>query len=857
MDDAEPLSQREARPAAPVRPSLAERVPRGGTRDGARVLDLFLGWISELGLTPYPQQEEALLELVLGRHVVLGTPTGSGKSLVALGLHFKALCEGARSFYTAPVKALVSEKFFALCQDFGAERVGMLTGDASINAEAPILCCTTEVLANMALRRGEELDAPYVVLDEFHFYADPERGVSWQIPLLALPRTLFLLMSATLGNTAAIEERLARRSGREVAHVHSLERPVPLEFEYREKPLPETLEDLLRRGLAPVYVVHFTQRECVEQAQGLTSANLADRERRRRLAEALAGVRFDSPFGRDVQRFLRHGVGVHHAGLLPRYRLLVERLAARGLLPVICGTDTLGVGVNIPIRTVVFAKLCKFDGRKVAILSVREFQQIAGRAGRKGFDELGTVVVQAPEHVSLNKRLAARAGADPARRKAPKKRPPGRGFVAWNRDTFERLVSRPPEPLASRFDVSHGMLLAVLQRPAAPGGGYRALIGLVELCHESDASKARLRRRAAALFRSLRRAGIVVVVRGRAGSEVRVAEGLQQDFSLHHSLSLYLVEALTALDPGSPRYPLEVLSLVEAILEDPTPILLAQREERRRELLARLKAEGVPYEDRLRQLEEVSHPQPDAEFVYESFRIFSAAHPWLREDDVRPKSIAREMFEEFRSFADTVRRYGIGRSEGLLLRYLSQVHNTLVRSVPIAARSDALYDAIAFLRAELQRVDASLMEAWEELREPEAAAGAAAPRAFDLALHERLLAARVRAELHALLRALAAADYEEAARCVRQDPDDLWDAARFERGLAAFLEDYGRLVSTPEARQARHTLLKRTGPRTWEAFQVLVDPEGENLWALEVELDLRGERDPEGPLLRMRRLVAC
>ncbi len=592
MDDAEPLSQREARAAAPVRPSLAERVPRGGTRDAERVLDLFLGWISELGLSPYPQQEEALLELVLGRHVVLGTPTGSGKSLVALGLHFKALCEGARSFYTAPVKALVSQKFFALCEDFGAERVGMLTGDASINPEAPILCCTTEVLANMALRQGEELDAPYVVLDEFHFYADAERGGSWQIPLLALPRTLFLLMSATLGNTARIEERLARRSGREVSHVHSLERPVPLEFEYRETPLPETLEDLLRRGLAPVYVVHFTQRECVEQAQGLTSAKLADRERRQRLADALSGVRFDSPFGRDVQRFLRHGVGVHHAGLLPRYRLLVERLAARGLCPVICGTDTLGVGVNIPIRTVVFSKLCKFDGRKVAILTVREFQQIAGRAGRKGFDELGTVVVQAPEHVSLNKRLAARAAGDPGRRKAAKKRPPGKGFVSWNRDSFERLVSRPPEPLESRFDVSHGMLLCVLQRPAAPGGGYRALIELVNLCHESDASKARLRRRSAALFRSLRRAGIVVVIRGRAGSEVRVAEELQQDFSLHQSLSLYLVEALTALDPESPRYALEVLTLVEAILEDPTPILLAQRSERRRELLARLKAEG-------------------------------------------------------------------------------------------------------------------------------------------------------------------------------------------------------------------------------------------------------------------------
>ena len=850
MQPAEPTTPSRA---APPRPSLAARVPSGGTRDGERVLDLFLSWVSDTGLVPYPQQEEALLELVLGRHVVLGTPTGSGKSLVALGLHFKALCEGARSFYTAPVKALVSEKFFSLCEDFGAERVGMLTGDASVNPDAPILCCTTEVLANMALRQGEELDAPYVVLDEFHFYADPERGVAWQVPLLALPRSLFLLMSATLGNTAHIEERLARRSGREVAHVHSLERPVPLDFEYRETPLHETLEDLLGRRLAPIYVVHFTQRECVEQAQGLTSAGLVDRERRRRIGEALAEIRFDSPFGRDVQRFLRHGVGVHHAGLLPRYRLLVERLAGRGLLPVICGTDTLGVGVNIPIRTVVFSKLCKFDGRKVAILSVREFKQIAGRAGRKGFDELGSVVCQAPEHVAANKRLAERAEADPKRRKPQKKRPPGRGFVPWNRDTFERLVARAPEPLESRFDVSHGMLLAVLQRP---GGGYRALIELVNLSHESELSKARLRRRAAALFRSLRRAGIVNVERGAGADGVRVSEGLQQDFSLHQTLSLYLVEALTALDPESPRYPLEVLTLVEAILEDPTPILLAQKNERKRELLARLKAEGVPYEDRLRQLEEIAHPQPDADFVHESFRIFAASHPWLRDDDVRPKSVAREMFEDCRSFADTVRRYAIGRSEGLLLRYLSQVHNTLLRTVPIAARTDALYDAIAFLRATLQRVDSSLIEAWEALLEPRPAAEAASPPAFDLALHERLLGARVRAELHALVRALAEGDFEEAARGVRQDPEDPWDAARFAAALAPFLEEYGRLVFTPEARQARHTLLKPRGPRRWDAFQVLVDPEGDDIWALEAEVDLQGQRDPEGPILRVRRIAS-
>ena len=848
--------------AAP--PSLAARIPEGGTREPDEILGRFLDWIADQGLEPFAHQEEALLELMADRHVVLGTPTGSGKSLVALGLHFKALCEGRRSFYTAPIKALVSEKFFALCDDLGADQVGMLTGDASINPEAPIVCCTMEVLASMCLRQGDRVDVPYVVMDEFHYYADRERGVAWQIPLLSLRDTRFLLMSATLGNTAVIEARLRERTGREVAAVFSDERPVPLDFEYRETPLHETIEDLLGASKAPVYVVSFTQRECAERAQALTSVNVCSREEKRAIAAALAEFRFDTPYGAELQRFVRSGIGVHHAGLLPKYRLLVERLAQSGRLKVICGTDTLGVGVNIPIRTVVFSKLCKFDGEKVAILGVREFKQIAGRAGRKGFDERGSVVVQAPEHVIENKRLAARAAeVGTKRRRIAKKKAPARGFVPWNRETFDRLVSRPAEMLSSRFEVSHGMLVSVLQREGVcdePRGGYGALSALIDRSHESAALKARHRRRAALLLRSLRRAGIVRVApdpkTGRP--QVRVDEALQVDFSLHHTLSLFLVEAVSALEPEAPAYPLEVLSLVEAILEDPVPILRAQTRKARDEELARLKAEGVPYEDRIRRLEEVTHPQPEAEFIHGAFQVFAVTHPWLREESIRPKSVAREMFEDCRSFVDTVRGYGVARSEGVLLRYLSQVHNALVKTVPEAARTEEVVDLIAYLRTELQRVDSSLVEAWEALlHPPEGAAEAAVkPPRFDLALQERLLAARVRSELHGLVRALAAGDFPEAVGGIRPDPDDPWDAARFERELAPFFEEYDAIVFTPEARQSRRTLLKKTGPRTWDVSQVLVDPLGDDLWAIQGEVDLGSEADPKGPLVRLRRIGA-
>ncbi len=850
----------DAPPEEPPAP-LGERVASGGTRDAGEILDRFVAWLGDVGLDPYPHQEEAFIELMAGRHVVLNTPTGSGKSLVAIALHFKALCEGERSFYTCPIKALASQKFFELCDLFGAERVGMLTGDASINRDAPVICATTEVLANIALREGARAPIRYVVLDEFHYYGDRERGVAWQIPLLQLPQTVFLLMSATLGNTAAIEERLRARSGREVACVYSEARPVPLDFEYRETPLHETIEALLERDLAPIYVVNFTQRQCAEQAQGLTSARIATRAERERIDDALGGFAFDSPYGKDVKRFVRHGIGLHHAGLLPKYRLLVERFAQRSLLKVICGTDTLGVGVNIPIRTVLFSQLFKFDGEKLGILSVREFKQIAGRAGRKGFDERGSVVCQAPEYAIENKRAALKAARSGAKRKAVrKKQPPRQNFVPWNRDTFQRLIHQPPETLVSRFDVDHGMVVSVLQRGAAAAAcerGYRGVIELIERCHERPAAKARLRRRAAQLFRSLRRAKIVEVPRGGDGRPaVSVAEDLQFDFSLHHALSPFLVDAVAVLDPESPAYALELLTLVEAILEDPNAILYAQVRKRKAELVAKLKAERVPYEERIAKLERVTHPKPDADFVYAAFRIFVETHPWFGEESIHLKSIAREMFEGLRGFDDYTREYGIARSEGLLLRYLGQVLGTLVKNVREGARTDAVYDAIAYFRTLIRRVDSSLLDAWETLVDPAPPAEGAQPEArpFDLAQQPALLAARARAELHALVRALAKRDYAAAAACVRQDPDDPWDAPRFERALEPYHEEYAEILFTPDARNARRTLLKASGPRRWDVAQVLVDPEGDNFWAIEGAIDLSKQRDPEGPFVRIRRI---
>ena len=816
--------------------------------------DVFLEWIQASELELYPAQEEAILALWDERHVVLQTPTGSGKSLVATALHWKALCEGRRSFYTAPIKALVSEKFFALCEEFGPEQVGMLTGDASINFAAPVICCTAEVLANMSTRQGEFCDAPYVIMDEFHFYGDAARGVAWQLPLLLLKDTQFLLMSATLGNTAAIEERLRGLTGRSVSHVYSEDRPVPLDFEYRETPIHESVEALLEEGRAPIYVVHFTQRQAAEQAGALTSARVCSSDARKEIAAALAEVRFDSPYGKEMNRLLRHGVGLHHAGLLPRYRLLVEQLAQRGLLRVVCGTDTLGVGVNIPIRTVLFSALSKYDGEKVALLRAREFKQIAGRAGRRGFDEEGSVICQAPEHV-IESRKRAKKGAK-GKRGAKKKPPPG--FVSWNADTFKRLVHQPPETLASRFRVHHGMVIDCLAYAEAhpyPGGGYARLAELISRSHESRSRKRALLREAALLFRSLRRAGVVDVARG----EVRVAEDLQREFSLHQALALYLVDAVYLLDPDDEEYALDVLSFVEAILEDPRALLLRQRDAEKRELLAELKAQRVPYEDRIERLETVDHPKPNAAMIYESFRLFAERHPWVEESAVRPKSIAREMWERYEDFPDFVRRYSAERSEGLLLRYLGQVHNTLVQSVPEFSRDDEIVDAIGFFRAMIARVDSSLFEAWEGMQtatmpsKTRHATRPPPPRRVDLARDPRRLAARVRAEMHQVVRALSTRDYEAAAAALSPG-DAALTAAEVEERLAPFYDACEAIRFDAEARRGDRTVIRDLGERRFLVVQSLLDAHDTHDFALEALVDLRGEGDPVDPLLRLEAL---
>ncbi len=695
-------------------PALGDFLP--DTPGADELLDALIEWSAQSGLELYPHQEEAVLRLLAGENVVLSTPTGSGKSLVALAGAFATLAQGRRAVYTAPVKALVSEKFFELTAAFGPSEVGMVTGDASVNADAPVIACTAEILAQRALRAGADAAADLVVMDEFHYYGDRDRGWAWQVPLLELPRSRFLLMSATLGDTTGLRRDLTARTGRDTALVASAERPVPLDVEYRETPLHVSIEQLLSAGQAPVYIVHFTQREATARAQSLTSLKVLSADEKAAVKEAVGGFRFDTPIGKDMRRFLLAGIGVHHAGMLPKYRLLVEKLAQQGHLKLICGTDTLGVGVNVPIRTVLFTQLYKYDGRRTRVLSVRDFQQIAGRAGRRGFDTVGSVWVQAPEHAVENKRAEMRAAGDPRRlRKLVRKKPPDRGYAHYDDKTLTRLWEGTPETLESSFDVTHAMMLNVLDRP---GDGCAAMKRLLVDNHEPRPRQRRHIRKAVGVFRSLIDAEIVEVLPEPDGSgrPVRVNIDLQDEFRLNQPLGLFAVEAVSVLDPEAPDYHLQALSVAESVLEDPLAVLLAQRDAARDELMTRMKEEGVEYEERMARLAEVTWPKPEAEFIEPAFDTFARHHPWVGHLRPSPKSVVRDMVEHADTFNQYVSRYGLKRSEGLVLRYLTDCYKALVQTVPAAAVDDRLAEVIEWLGKLVREVDSSLLDEWERLR---------------------------------------------------------------------------------------------------------------------------------------------
>jgi superfamily II RNA helicase len=827
-------------------------VLRAKGADADELFTSFAAWAEASGTVLYPAQEEALIELLSGANVILATPTGSGKSLVATGALYAALAAGRRSYYTAPIKALVSEKFFALCDVFGAANVGMLTGDASVNAGAPIIACTAEVLANIALREGGQSESAadlLVVMDEFHFYGDPDRGWAWQVPLLELPNAQFLLMSATLGDVTFFREDITRRTGRPTVVVANAERPVPLHYYYATTPMHETIQELLDTKQAPIYVVHFTQASALERAQALMSVNFSTKEEKAAIAANIGRFRFSTAFGSTLSRLVRHGIGVHHAGMLPKYRRLVEQLAQAGLLKVICGTDTLGVGINVPIRTVVFSALSKYDGVRTRLLQAREFHQIAGRAGRAGYDTAGTVVVQAPDHEVENLKQFAKVADDPKKRRKLVRRKVPEGMVPWSESTMTRLVEATPEPLTSNMRVSTSMILDVVDRPGDP---FVAMRRLLTDNHEPRKRQLQHIREAVGIARSLLQAGVLehLAEPETDGRRYRLTVDLPPDFALNQPLSTFALAAIDVLDPASETYALDVVSVIEATLEDPRQILAAQLNKAKGEAVAQMKAEGIEYDQRMELLDDVTYPKPLVDLLGYAFETYLQSNPWAADGRLSPKSIVREMWERAFGFREFINTYGLVRSEGAVLRYLSDAFKALRSGVPAAARTEDVTDIVEWLGELVRQVDSSLLDEWEQLTNPDHPLDApvtipARPR--PLTGNERAFTAMVR---NALFRRVELFARRRSYDLGLLDADSGWTSERWAEVVGAYFAEHDEVYTGADARGPAMLIIDRR-PGLWRVRQVLDDPAGDHDWGFDVEVDLEASDEEGAAVLRL------
>ena len=810
-----------------------------------QAFERFLEWTGSRGIELWEHQEEALMDLAAGNHVILGTPTGSGKSLVALGMLFMGMAQGKRSYYTAPIKALVSEKFFDLVQVLGRENVGMITGDTHINTSAPVICCTAEILANDALREGEDTDVGCVAMDEFHFFADPDRGWAWQVPLLTLPHTQFMLMSATLGDVSAIAASLREHTDSDVDLVVDAPRPVPLSYDYVKTPLEGTVELAMRNNEAPLYIVHFSQDAALSTAQSLANFGIATKEQREQIKEMARGTHFTTAFGKILKRLLSCGVGVHHAGMLPRYRLLVEKLAQQGLLPVICGTDTLGVGINVPIHTVVLTALTKFDGYKMRRLRAREFHQIAGRAGRSGFDTEGMVIAEAPEYEIENAKLLLKAGDDPKKLRKIKKKKPPEDFVTWNEQTFQRLIETQPETLKPRLRITHSMVLSMVEQ----GGDARARVSeLIAKSLQTDEEKLKLNVRADEIFATLIDSGVVVRTEvppapdapADALPEVDYAltVDLPEDFALDQPLSPFLLAALELLDPESDTYTFDLISMVEATLEDPKQVLRAQERAARSRAMAEMKADGIDFEERKERLQDVTYPKPLEDLLDTAFATYCAEVPWANDYELSPKSVLRDMLEGANDFKGYIQKLNIARSEGILLRYLAEAFRSLDRTVPVAKRNEQLEDIISWLGFMVRSVDSSLVDEWEAAGDP-AALDMAPPSAADQVVADRRgVTLLVR---NALIRRVTLAARERYDQLGELDSDFGMTATRWERVLDAYHEQHEEILTDADARSSAMLSIDEADEQAahvWHVHQIFADEDGDHDFGIMADLDL-------------------
>ncbi len=571
---------------------------------------------------------------------------------------------------------------------------------------------------------------------------------------------------------------------------------------------------------------------------------MATKEQREAVKEAMKGAQFSTAFGKTLKRLLGCGVGVHHAGMLPRYRLLVEKLAQQGLLPVICGTDTLGVGINVPIHTVVLTQLTKFDGRKMRRLRSREFHQIAGRAGRSGFDTEGVVIAEAPEHEIENHKAEVKAAGDPKKLKKIKKKRPPENFVNWNEETFYKLLESVPEQLTPSMRITHSMVLAEVEQ----GGNARARVDqLIEDSLQPAEEKVKLHVRAAEVLQTLIDADVVVHEVDENGEDVySVTMDLPEDFALDQPLSPFLLAALELLDPESPEYAFDLVSMVEATLEDPRQVLRAQERKARDAAMAEMKMDGVDYDERLERIADVTYPKPLEDLLDAAFSKYCDAVPWARDYCLRPKSVLRDMLESAADFKGYIQKLGIMRYEGILLRYLSEAFRGLDRTIPEDKRTEQLKDIIAWLGLIVRSVDSSLVDEWENAGAVLDAAPPDAAGVEAVVRDRRGLTVLVRNALFSRVRMAA---HRDAAGLGEADGDWGFGERAWMQALDEYYETHEEILLDADARSGASLRVDEADEeelRVWHVRQIFHDEAGDNDFVIVADVDLDATQEGDG-----------
>ncbi len=706
--------------------------------DGELELQFYEQFLWSRGLEPYPVQEQAISAIFAGKNVLVTVPTGTGKTLMAKAALFRAFHRNERAVYTTPLRALTEEKYRELCADFGEGNVGFATGDYKVNREAPIQVEVAEILWNRIVADKHVAPAEIVVMDEGHYFNDPERGYVWEQSMIGLdPRTQLIVLSATVGHPEKFVQwaEITRRVP--MALVDSRERKVPLVHEFREEMLIDTVKGLAHAGDVPAIVFVFGREQCFEVARLVKSCRRFTTDEERAQVEKLCDEAL-LPAGeaKELRPLLAHGIGIHHAGILPRYKQLVEQLALERLIKFVISTETIAAGINLPARTVVFPSLRKFIKREPRIITAAEYHQMAGRAGRPQFDDRGLAIALAPEQVvsDLKKELKD-AAKRPAYDEGKVKRSVyGRaradaqkhGDVIWTPELHAELVKGEPAELRSKTKITAEQVIAIglPDLETATLGGANAeiearmavveaslppsmrldIVTVIDNLLLGDRDRKELQKILAQLVANMRAIGVIDEhghqVSGQMIRELQGMDGLLIYYILFNHQLEYL----------------ELRELVEYLIDH--DIIQRQldrkgEDEKREWMRAKLRElrvdnPHITWDDVEAQWDK-EHPRVPTkiELLHQEFSS-KVPHPELH-GGKKPKSTWAQLEDSGLGFLEFVEKHGLEHEEGNLFSYLVRVMN-FANKMGGASQLSELNDMAERVREVLARIDLRMVE---------------------------------------------------------------------------------------------------------------------------------------------------